>query len=54
MPGKSDLEFLHRFQKVFDLVRSGKIKGVQLRLDEKPGQTIAKRKEVRKNEPTEN
>jgi len=48
MPGKADPNFIHRFQKAFNLVRSGVIKGIQLRLDEKPGQTIANRKEIRK------
>ena len=46
MPGKDELEFLHKFEKVRNLVRAGKIKGIQLRLDEKPGQTIANRKGV--------
>ena len=47
MPGKDDLTFIRRFQKVFDLVRSGKINGIQLRLGENPGQTIANFKGVR-------
>jgi len=45
MPTKAEHQFIRRFQKVFNLVRSGKIKGIQLRLDEKPGHTIANKKE---------
>ncbi len=41
MTNKDQRKFLHDFQVNFNLLRAGKINGIQLRLGEKPGQTVA-------------
>ena len=43
---QQDIAFIKRFQINFDLIRSHKTPGIQLRLGEKPGETIANYKGV--------
>ena len=47
MKPKAKIQFIQDFQRSFNLVRTGKVKGIQLRLGEEPGQTIANFKGVR-------
>ncbi len=48
MPSKEQLKFLRSFEQTIHLIKTGIIHGVQLRFNEKPGQTVANAKEVSK------
>ncbi len=47
-PSKDQLKFLRSFERTIHLIKTGVIHGVQLRFNEKPGQTVANANEVSK------